>query len=327
MPLVSVVMPVYNTELYLAEAIESILAQTFTDFELIIVDDASQDGSTEIMREYQRRDERVRTLRQARNMGVSHARNRGIDAARGQVIAFMDSDDVSLPTRLEKQFRYLQENPEVGAVGVRSKMVNYDLTSLISIRAGPCQHAPIALSLFSGATSLVGGSAMFRHQPLRAVGGFAAELRYGEEEDLFIRLLLQARIRYANLPETLYLQRQHDSNKSADSEPVAARQNDADIRRCVQPLWEDAPDDALKRFRRLRHRPKLNWSDRRAAKKDMNRLIEIMCERQLVEESERPMLIAYMNRQLEQASPRLWQMFCHWRRHRFGGASKGAKPC
>ena len=311
-------MPVYNSELYLAEAIESILAQTFTDFEFIIVDDGSNDGSTAIIQEYERRDDRVRFLLQERNLGVSLARNRGIDAARGQFIAFMDSDDVSLPTRLEQQLRYLQENPEVGAVGVRSRMMTHDLSTSISIRAAPREHASIVLSLFSGIAGLAGGSAMFRPQPLRAVGGFAPELRYGEEGDLFIRLLFQAGIRYANLPEILYLQRLHDSNKSADSVPVAARQNNAHIRRCVKPLWGDVSDAALKRFRVLRHRQKLNWSDRRAAKKDLKRLIETLIERQLVEPSERPMLIADMNRLLESASPRLWQKFCHWRRHRFG---------
>ena len=96
-------MPVYNGEKYVAEAIESILAQTFTDFEFIIVDDGSQDRSPEIIREYVRRDDRVRCLRQERNTGVSSARNRGIDDAGGEFVALMDADDVSLPTRLEKR--------------------------------------------------------------------------------------------------------------------------------------------------------------------------------------------------------------------------------
>ncbi len=319
MPQVSVIMPVFNGEQYVAEAIESILAQTFTDFEIIIVDDASQDKSPEIIREYERRDDRVRFLRQERNMGVSLARNRGIAAAAGEYIALMDSDDVSLPTRLEQQLRFLQEYPEIGAVGVCSKIVNRDMTTtLVSIRAGPRQHAPIVLSLFAGFISLVTGSLMIRRQPLRTVRGFAADLRYGEEADLFVRLLLQTRIRYANLPEILYVQRWHDSNKSSHSVPVAARQRNAYTRRFLDMLWDEVTDGTLTRFKRLRYKKKLNWSDRRAAKYDLKRLIESLIDHQLVEPSDRLLLIADMNRRLEIASPRLWQQFCHWRRHHFG---------
>jgi len=311
-------MTVYNGEKYLAEAIESILAQTFTDFELIIVDDGSQDRSPEIIREYEQRDDRVRFLWQGRNRGVSFARNRGIDAAGGQYIAFMDSDDVSLPTRLEQQLRFLQESPEIG-VGVPTKMVNHDMTTtLVSIRTGPRQHAPIVLSLFSGAISLMGGNLMIRRQPLRAVGGFAPDMRHGEEADLFVRLLLQTRIRYANLSQILYIQRWHDSNTSSQSVPVAAIQRNAYARRSLNMLWDEVTDDTLMRFQRMRRKQKLNWSDRRAAKKDLKRLIESLIDHQLVEPSDRLLLIADMNRRLEGASPRLWQMFCHWRRHHFG---------
>ena len=319
MPLVSVVMPVFNRENYVAEAIDSILAQTFSDFEFIIVDDGSQDRSPEIIREYERRDDRVRFLRQERNMGVSFARNRGIAAAGGEYIAFMDSDDVSLPTRLEQQFRFLQENPEIGAVGVPTKMVNHDMTTTLgSIRTGPRQHAPIVLSVFSGAISLMSGNLMIRRQLLQAVGGFATDMRHGEEADLFTRLLLQTRIRYANLSEILYVQRWHDSNTSSQSVPVAAIQKNAYTRRSLNMLWDEVTDETLMRFRRMRRKQKLNWSDRRAAKKDLKRLIESLIDHQLVEPSDRPLLIADMNRRLEDASPRLWQQFCHWRRHRFG---------
>ena len=82
------------------------------------------------------------------------------------------------------------------------------------------------------------------------------------------------------------------------------------------------PEDLLVRFRRLGNKHKLNWSDRRAAKADLKRLIASMIERQLVDPSDRPQLMAEVNRRLEQASPRLWQMFCHWRRHHFGSVKR-----
>ena len=163
---------VYNSEKYVAESIESILGQTCSDIELIIVDDGSQDRSAEVIREYERRDDRVRLLRQDCNMGVATARNRGIEDANGEFLALMDSDDISLPTRLEKQLRFLQENPEIGAVGVRSKMVNHDLTVQVGTNVGRPLHAPIVLSLFTGVVALITGGLMIRSQPLRAVGGF-----------------------------------------------------------------------------------------------------------------------------------------------------------
>ena len=318
-PLVSVVMPVYNSEKYVAEAIESILGQTFSDFELIIVDDGSQDRSPEIIREYERQDDRVRLLRQEGNMGVATARNRGIDEAGGEFLALMDSDDISLPTRLEQQLRFLQENPDIGAVGVRSKMANHDLTVQVGINAGRRLHAPIVLSLFTGVVALITGGLMIRSQPLRTVGGFTDGLRYGEEEsDLFVRLLVQTGMRFANLPEILYVQRLHDSNSSSSGASRAARQAFAYQRRIFSALWDEVTDDTLMRFRRLRLQHKLNWSERRAAKADLQRLIESLIERQMVDASERPLLIADMNRRLEQTSPRLWQKICHWRRHHFG---------
>ena len=123
MPLVSVIMPVYNGEKYLAEAIDSILVQTFTDFELLIVDDGSQDNSAEIIRSYVKRDSRIRFFQQEQNEGSANARNRGIANAKGEFIAAMDCDDVSLPERLQKQVDFLESHPEIGALGTRGRGV------------------------------------------------------------------------------------------------------------------------------------------------------------------------------------------------------------
>jgi len=317
-PLVSVVMPVYHSEKYVAEAIESILGQTFSDFELIIVDDGSQDRSPEIIRDYERRDHRVRLLREEGNMGVASARNRGIDQTGGEFLALMDSDDISLPTRLEQQLRFLQENPEIGAVGVGSKLVNHDLTEQVGMNVGRRLHAPIVLSLITGVVALITGGLMIRSQPLPTVGGFTDGLRDGEEADLYIRLLVQTRIRFANLPEILYVQRLHDSNLSSSSLSRGARHDFTYERWKLNALWDEVTDDTLTRFRRLRLQHQLSWSERRALKADLRRLIESLIERQLVDASDRPLLIAEMNRRLEQTSPHLWQKICHWRRYHFG---------
>ncbi|MBI5094602.1 MAG: glycosyltransferase family 2 protein [Candidatus Hydrogenedentes bacterium] len=110
-PAVSVVMSVYNGERYLAEAIESILGQTYRDFEFIIIDDGSTDESLKIVEGYASRDNRIRLVSRP-NRGLAAALNDGIEIARAPIIARMDADDVSLPKRFEKQMLYMAQHPE-----------------------------------------------------------------------------------------------------------------------------------------------------------------------------------------------------------------------
>ncbi len=115
-PLVSVVMSVYNGERFLREAIESILSQTFRDFEFIIVNDGSTDGTAGILNSYALSDSRVRVFEQE-NMGQCASDNRGCSLARGKYIARMDSDDVSMRDRLERQIAFLENHEKVGLLG------------------------------------------------------------------------------------------------------------------------------------------------------------------------------------------------------------------
>ena len=119
MPKISVVMPVYNSERYLREAIDSILNQTFTDFEFIIIDDGSKDSSPDIVRSYT--DKRIRFYQNEHNMGVAATLNRGLDLATGEYIARMDSDDISMPERFEKQLTFMDRHPDVAvcATGIQ----------------------------------------------------------------------------------------------------------------------------------------------------------------------------------------------------------------
>ena len=114
-PQVSVVMPVFNTAAYVGQAIESILQQTYQNFEFIIIDDASHDNSVKIINTY--RDERIRFISNSFNQGISKTRNQGMAKANGKYIAVFDSDDISLPYRLEKQVAFLENNPEFGLIG------------------------------------------------------------------------------------------------------------------------------------------------------------------------------------------------------------------
>lgn len=114
-PKVSVIIPVYNQETYLAETINSVLAQSYAFFELILVNDGSQDRTAEIINDYARRDKRIIAIHTS-NSGKPAAINTGVTRAQGEIIAFMDHDDLMIPDRLEKQVAYLQTNPEVSAV-------------------------------------------------------------------------------------------------------------------------------------------------------------------------------------------------------------------
>jgi glycosyltransferase involved in cell wall biosynthesis len=109
MPKVTVLMPVFNAEKYLREAVESILAQTFTDFEFLIIDDGSTDGSTDIIHSY--RDRRIRLISNERNIGIGNTLNKGIELASSGLIARMDADDISLPERLMTQYNFMRARP------------------------------------------------------------------------------------------------------------------------------------------------------------------------------------------------------------------------
>lgn len=116
-PLISVVMSCYNRQNYVAQAIESILNQTYTNFEFIIIDDCSTDNTYKIIKKYVKRDKRIIALRNKVNKGIVYALNRGLRLAKGKYIARMDDDDISLPQRFEKQVKYMEENPDVVVLG------------------------------------------------------------------------------------------------------------------------------------------------------------------------------------------------------------------
>ena len=314
-PLVSVVMPVYNTELYLAEAIESILAQTFTDFEFIIVDDGSRDRSPAIIRSYAERDPRIRLVQLAENAGEGPARIAGLAAARGEYLAGQDSDDISLPQRLEKQARFLQANPDVGAVGAYTRVVSEDLQPLYE-REPPVRHAVIVLDHYLGFLSapFTHASLMTRRRLMLDAGGYDESIRRSIDCDLMTRLL--GRTQFSNIAECLYLYRQHAGQLSTHTD--ARRNHDRMLvrQRRLERIWGEAPLETLERLARVRPWSKLSWRERRAAKRDIIRIIDAMITAEWVEAADRPQLVAAMNRRLERVSPRIWQKWNHWYRFR-----------
>lgn len=198
-PLVSILLPVYNAEPYLAEAIETLLGQTFTDFELIIVNDGCTDGSAGIIARY--RDPRIRVLEQE-NRGLSPSLNRAVAEARGSYLARQDADDISYPTRLEKQVDFLERHPDYGLLGTWAD-IYLGTRRCDKGHLHPCANAPLKFNLLCD-NYFVHSSIMMRRSVLERVGLYAAEAeRQPEDYDLWSRFLRGGHCRMANLPERL----------------------------------------------------------------------------------------------------------------------------
>lgn len=132
-PKISVIMSVYNSEKFLPEAIESILYQSFKDFEFIIINDASEDNSFNIIKNYAKEDRRIKVISNKENIGLTKSLNLGIEKAKGKYIARMDSDDISLPQRLEIQYNYLRKHPNIELLGSGILMIDSNGNKLIKV--------------------------------------------------------------------------------------------------------------------------------------------------------------------------------------------------
>lgn len=203
MPEISVILPVYNAEAYLRQAIDSVLAQTFTDFELLIVDDGSTDRSAEIIRSYD--DPRIRCLSNEGNKGLIYSLNRAIDEAKGRYLARMDADDICLPQRLEKQVRYLQKN-NIAILATRANLINAAGNPL------PAWSADEANVTFKNIRkfllnnnciphpTVMGKTELFKHYK------YHYNQKYSEDYDLWLRILADG-LTIEKLDEPLLLHR------------------------------------------------------------------------------------------------------------------------
>lgn len=208
-PSISIVMGAYNAQRFLGEAIESLLGQTLADFELIVVDDGSQDSTFDILRRYQAKDARVLPLRIAHG-GIVDAANAGIRASRAELIARADADDVYMPDRLRKQYDFLMANPQVVAVGSRMLVIE-PYGAPLRVTEHKLQHEEIEAELLTGSGgAMPQPAAMFRKSAVLAVGGYRHDFPYSEDLDLFLRLAETGRL--ANLPDVLVKYRLHSNS-------------------------------------------------------------------------------------------------------------------
>jgi glycosyltransferase involved in cell wall biosynthesis len=206
-PTVSVMMLAYNVKKYINDAIESVLNQTFSDWELIIIDDGSTDGTTELIAQYAAKDSRIKVYYQEHG-GRGKARNKCLEYSRGKYIAVCDSDDISYPERFEKQVNYLDNNLDIGAVGSQScSFCEEAIFEPAKIIFWPTNPNKVYQGFKQGKMKIANCAAMIRTSLFKEYGGYCEELHRAQDYEFFSRIT-QKGIGLTNLPEVLVFYRQ-----------------------------------------------------------------------------------------------------------------------
>lgn len=201
----SVVMPVYNGEKYLKEAIDSVLAQTFTDYELLIIDDGSTDSSIDIIKSI--KDSRIRLLKNEKNQGVAYTRNVGLNEAKGEFLAWMDCDDLIEPNRFEVQIKFLRENLEIGICGTSLQRFGEGKPH-VSRKFSDPSLIKAALVFYN---SLLSATTMYRMEMVREANlSYNTKLAVAEDYDFFFEASFHFPIK--NLDQVLYYYRASESS-------------------------------------------------------------------------------------------------------------------
>ncbi|HEV8525435.1 MAG TPA: glycosyltransferase [Terriglobales bacterium] len=254
-PTVSVIMPVYNDGHYVRYAIESILKQTFRDFEFLIVDDGCTDNTQQMIAAYP--DPRIRMLVNERNLGLAPSLNRGIVAARGQYIARQDADDISLPARLEAQVRFLEDYPETGLVGANAFYMDAD-GNVAGDFNSPCCDIDLKWAMLFR-NPFIHSTMMLRKSVLDRVGVYTSDPElfraFVEDYDLWWRISRVCRV--ANLEDRLLKWRTNPTSSSIRTNGEQARQAERIAQRniCAVLGWEALDPKIWDGIQRLRFHP------------------------------------------------------------------------
>lgn len=206
-PLVSIITPAFNAEKTLREAVQSILNQSFTDFEYIIIDDASTDKTWSLIQELSADDKRIKTFRNERNVGIAGTRNRGLSLSQGKYIAWQDADDISMPQRLEKQINVLMASTGVGIVGGYLEFFNN--SGVQSIRKYQTDDKDLRRTIFRY-SPVAQPAAMIRRECFDIVGEY--DLEYPPAEDIEMSFRIGTYFKFANVPEVLLKYRMSESS-------------------------------------------------------------------------------------------------------------------
>jgi glycosyltransferase involved in cell wall biosynthesis len=216
-PKVTVLMSVYNGEKYLNEAIDSILGQTFKDFEFLIINDGSTDKTAEILKSYN--DPRIKIINNEKNIGLTKSLNKGLKLARGEYIARQDADDISCDNRLERQIKFLDKNLDIAIVGTNYFRINEKGDIIQKIKRQE-KDKNIKKYLLSG-NQLGHGTIMFRKSCFEKVGFYREEFKFAQDYDLVLRF--SEKYKLANIPETLYKWRINSNSVSVSRKIIQDR--------------------------------------------------------------------------------------------------------
>ena len=207
-PTISVVIGVFNAACPLSATLESVLAQSFADLECIVVDDASEDNTADVVHAYASRDARVRLITLDANGGLTRALVRGVDESRGIWLARIDAGDTWHPEKLARQLAFGAAHPEVGLVGCWAEERNLQ-TGVVAVRRKPVEHESLLQSLWR-ACPFIHSTILVRLDHVRDCGNYDPAYRYAQDYDLYFRLLHVTRGH--NLPEVLCARTTHDTS-------------------------------------------------------------------------------------------------------------------
>ncbi len=249
----TVLMSVYNSERFLAESVESILGQTFTDFEFVIVDDGSSDGSREIIERYAALDSRIVVLANEENIGLTRSLNRGLDVARGHYLARQDADDVSLPQRLARQVEYLDRHLSTGLICSGIEVIDCNGRTLAR-KLPPESDSGIKAGLLIKNHVIWHTTVMARLAEIHKAGGYDPAVRYAQDYDLWWRMgrstgfggLGEALVRWRSNPEAISSRSREEQLESMFATSLRA------VRESLDP-GEALDEDAYHRFWRAYH--------------------------------------------------------------------------
>lgn len=205
-PKVSVLVASYNNGRFLPACLDSLLQQSFADFEALVVDDCSTDNSLEIARMYSQRDARIRVIRTETNRGVTHTKQVGLQAASGEYVAILDSDDLAQPARLQQQVAWLEAHPDTVLVAGDYGVI--DAAGKTTRRRKRVPHDALSIRWWlTFGNCLIHSTVMYRRQPALDSGGYDPYFFHGEDLDLYTKLLCRGT--FAALPEIVSLWRSH----------------------------------------------------------------------------------------------------------------------
>ena len=220
-PKVSVIIPTHNREAFIREAIDSVISQSYSDWEIIIIDDASEDGTEKIVKEYTRTEPRIKYFKNEKNLGIAKSRNRGLELANGIYIAPLDSDDIWLDKdKLKKQVEFLDANPDYALLGggimhinAESKPIKKVLFPVYDslIRNIILQYNPFAQSTL-----------LFRKKVALECGGYSTEYKICDDYDLWLKI--GKNHKFTNIPQVLAGYRVHGGNITHTKRLTTARE-------------------------------------------------------------------------------------------------------